>query len=164
MRNLRYAETSILFGIFAALVLAITPSLAVAGGGGFGSEPGDQCFEGNRKFVPPPYIGDVVVEYNEDDGTLSFFGSVAQVGNSACTGSIDHAIPTTMQPGELQALTGPAIMGTCLENLCDLHTGDCYFDCMQRGGFVEVVGVANMKAISPTSRSATFIVMEVIEK
>jgi hypothetical protein len=66
--------------VFTTCLLAISPSVVLADGGGNPSPPA-----GEYKYVPPPYVGNVSVEFSETclgslNGCALLFGTLKRVG------------------------------------------------------------------------------------
>ena len=146
-------KMSILFGIF-AMFFAFTPAVTIAGGG---PEPGDSC-PGDWKYAAPPYMGDLTVTFN-DTGDVSVSGSLEQIGKSECVAELDGTSYGAMEFEDFQNLNPGNLRMTCLQNLCDLQGNNCTFPCLLDAGYLEVVGVGNMKWINFKSFTAKFIIM-----
>jgi hypothetical protein len=155
MRTFKLNQRFILFGIFAAMLLVFTPSATMAGGG----EPGGSC-PGDWSYAAPPYMGVITVTLQEHNGKVFISGQVEQVGKSECSGNFFHELGV-MGLEVFQSLRPNDLRMTCITNDCKIIDDAiiCPFPCLEDGGFLEVVGVGNMRYITPRQFTARFIIM-----
>ena len=147
MRHFLDKKRSPLLGLLIALVLIMTPAVATAGGG----EPGDSC-PGDWKYAAPPYMGVLTVTHSL--GGVNVAGRVDQVGNAACFGIFSLRIEG-VELGDFQSWGPNDLRKTCIRN-----STDGVFDCENEDGYLEVVGVGNMKYNSDaTEFTANFVIM-----
>ena len=150
MRTFKLNERFILFGIFAAVLFAITPSV-IAGDGG--PEPGAGCGDG-LKYIAPPYVGDVTITLG-DDLNVDITGLVEQVGKRECFGSItadDAYVGIGLE--EFQNLNPNGLRQTCLEE--DVYI---FITCGDKTQYYEVIAVGNMNWQGDRKFTAKFVIM-----
>jgi hypothetical protein len=144
--------------VLAALCIFI-PSFALAGAG---VEPGAGCPAppGDRLgYVPPPFIGEVTLTFNPDQGTISANGVITQVGNPECDLTV-HANPyigsvtsedwDIMKPNDLRA--------RCLEEV-EFTVGVSCEQIFQVLVFYEAVGAGHIQPLNSLNKTANFVVM-----
>jgi hypothetical protein len=154
------------FSIFTLLAtLFFIPSFALAGGAG--PEPGTGCDSSTRLgYVPPPFIGDVDLYFNEGAAAIGVFSDpedgIPQAGNPDCILIITsprYFTPATqegwdnLKPFELRQ--------RCMDADTDfLFVGDCEAD-IAGVSFVESVGVGQLQDVEgePNHKTARVVVM-----
>jgi len=149
MRTFKLNGIFILFGIFVAMLFAITPSIVADGG----PEPGAGCGEG-FKYVAPPYIGDVTITL-DDNNDVDIYGLVEQVGKRECFGSITAENAYKSIPlDKFQNLKPNDLRQTCLEEGVYIS-----IECEDIYTYYEVVAVGNMKWQGDRTFTAKFVIM-----
>ena len=155
MKTIRLFSRLMLFGILVAMLMILTQSSALAGAG---IEPGGDCDLEGLKYDPPPYIGELTAEFDTSTSQLILSGTVVQVGNSACTGTIKDFTSTITQP-EFENITANYLRTLCVTNTLN-EDNTLWFNCADEDAPFEILGVGNLKWIVPGEKfSAKFILM-----
>jgi hypothetical protein len=151
-------KTIKLYLIIATLFVFI-PAIAMAGGG---IEPGEGCpapEDVRLKYVPPPFMGDATLRFDEAGTSISVNGVLSQAGNPDCELTI-IANPyrqdvlrenwDNMKPNDLRQ--------RCLEEIQFIVGGNCDLE-YQLLTFYEAVAAGNIRDVDADTKTVRFVVM-----
>jgi hypothetical protein len=175
-----------IFVIFIALIFVFTASFATAATGGE-PLPGTECKDPGEedkdfRYVPPPYMGTLTVEWTDQDECVLISGTLSKVGNDPnCDATLDNFLLTCGMPFDTLPpdYEGPVfidlkpsdLMGICNKELKNYFP--CVAPCVQvpGGGCIpargmQVVAVSNIKYLTEEydKFTARFIMMPIVKK
>ncbi len=144
---LNVKQMLMVFGICTGVLLVLRAPVAIAGGGR-GEPPGASCDRERQKFVIPAFTG--VLNLTES-GQILVRGTLNMMTRDCRFEFVDD--PFGVEGTQLEVVTAGDIQDVCINKFPD---GDCPNEC---AGLAQVVGASPPILTSPTTATATVVVM-----